>query len=110
MVKALEDARSALVVPSKTTTITVEKIADNFEKGNQIGLSIRTSSNIPLLVITDAEGNVVTPDFISGEVQELNNGDVVKIWLVMLPAEEAGTYTYTVSYNQASEEVTVTVK
>lgn len=110
LVKALEDARSALVVPSKTTTITVEKIANSFEKGNQIGLSIRTSSNIPLLVITDAEGNVVTPDSISGEVQELNNGDVVKIWLVMLPAEEAGTYTYTVSYNQASEEVTVTVK
>lgn len=110
LAKALEDARSALVVPSKTTTITVEKIADSFEKGNQIGLSIRTSSNIPLLVITDAEGNVVTPDFISGEVQELNNGDVVKNWLVMLPAEEAGTYTYTVSYNQASEEVTVTVK
>lgn len=109
LVKALEDARSTLVIPSKTTEISVEKLAESFQKGNQIGLRVYTSSNVPKLIITDEQGNMITPDFVSGEVQELNNGKIVKCWLIFLPAEAAGTFTYTVSYNQASDSVTVTV-
>lgn len=109
LVKALEDARTALVIPSKTTTITVEKMAATFEKGNQIGLRVRTSSNISALVITNSNGAVITPDSISGEVQILNNGEAVKMWTIMLPADESGTFTYHIGYSGVSDTVTVTV-
>ena len=109
LVKALEDTRTALVIPSITTSLTVEKLSASFNVGNQVGLRVCSSSNIPSLVITDAEGNVITPDFISAEVQELNNGEIVKMWLIFLPAETAGTFDYTLTYHAASATISVTV-
>jgi hypothetical protein len=108
LVKALEEARTALVVESKITFIKVEKLAGSFNKNGQIGLYIQTSSNVPGLVIT-REGNVIAPDSVSAEVQTLTNGDIVKQWLVFLPADAVGTFTYTVTFGGISSNITVTV-
>ena len=108
LVKALEDARTALVVDSDTTFIKVEKLADTYNKGDQIGLYIHTSSNVPSLVITK-NGTVVTPDSITGEVQTLDNGETVKYWLVFVSADEAGTFNYGVAYSSTSTSIEITV-
>lgn len=108
LVQALEEARTALVVDAKITFIKVEKLAGSFNKDGQIGLYIQTSSNVPGLVITK-EGTPITPDSISAEVQTLNNGDVVKNWLVFLPADAIGTFTYTVTFGATSASITITV-
>lgn len=110
LVEALETARTALVVNSSTTYIKIEKLADSYIQGQQVGLYVKTSSNVPSLDITDkATGQIVTPDTITGEVQELTTGEIVKYWLVFLPAEEAGTFTYTITYGSASTDITITV-
>ena len=108
LVKALESARTALVVNSSETFIKAEKVASSYLEGSQVGLYIYTSSNIPTLVFS-VDGSVVTPDSITGEVQTLTTGETVKYWLVFLPAEEAGTYTYTITYGTTSTDITVTV-
>ena len=108
LVKALEDARTALVVNSETTFVKAESLSGSFNKNGQVGLHIYTSSNVPTLVITK-DGTIVNPDSITGQVQTLTNGDVVKYWLVFLPADEAGEFTYAVTYGAYTAEVTVTV-
>lgn len=108
LVKALEDARTALVVNSETTFVKAEAVAGSFNQNGQVGLHIYTSSNVPTLVITK-DGTIVNPDSITGQVQTLTNGDVVKYWLVFLPANEAGAFTYAITYGAYSAEVTVTV-
>ena len=108
LVKALEDARTALVVESNTTFIKVEKLADSYHANGQIGLYIYTSSNVPGLTITE-NGTIVKPDTITGEVQTLTNGEIIKYWLVFIPAGEAGTYTYTVTYGITSTSVDIVV-
>ena len=110
LVKALEDTRTALVTSSDTTQIVVEKLSGSFIAGEQVGLYIKTSSNIPSLTITNkATGEEIVLDSISGEVQTLNTGETVKYWVVFFTVEEAGTYTYTVNYRLTSADVTVTV-
>lgn len=108
LINALEDARTALVVDSRTTFIKVETTADSFNQGNQIGLHVYSSSNIPGLVFTK-DGTIIHPDSITGEVQTLTTGETVKYWLVFLPASEVGEFTYTVSYGSCSTDIDVTV-
>ena len=108
LVNALEDARTALVVPSNTVFISPEAVAGSFNKGSQIGLYIYTSSNIPNLVFTK-DGKVITPDTITGEVHTLTTGETVKYWLVFLPASEAGEFVYTISYGSTSSSISVTI-
>ena len=111
LVKALEDARTALVVDCDVTTITVEKVSGSFKAGQQVGLFIKTSANIPELTVTNKEtGTVQTLDFCSGEVQTLNNGEVVKYWLIFFTVDNANTYTYSVSYRTFSTDISVTVE
>ena len=108
LVRALEEARTGLVVYSDTTFIKAEKMADSFNKGSQIGLYISTSGNVPTLVFTK-DGNIIKPDSMTGEVQTLTTGETVKIWLVFLPASEAGEFTYTINYGSTTADITVTV-
>lgn len=110
LVKALEDARTALVVPSETTAISIERLSESFLNGEQVGLYIKTTANIPSLSITNkGTGKKIALDICTGEVQELNNGETVKYWVVFFPAEDAGTFTYVVSYELTSAEITVIV-
>ena len=108
LITALQEARSALVTSSASTTISVEKLTGTFRKGEQIGLHILTTPNVSGLTITSPDGEV-EPDFCSGEVQELTSGETVKIWLVFFTVDEAGTYTYSIGYNSTSTDVTITI-
>lgn len=110
IVKALEDARTGLVIPSDVTTITAERVNNSFLEDRQIGLHIKTTADVPNLTVTNtATGEIVTLNVCSGEVQTLNSGEVVKYWVVFFDAGEPGTYTYSISYHNTSEEITVTV-
>lgn len=106
---ALKNARNALVVESATTYISVENLAPSYNKGQLVGLYVQTSSNVPNLTITDSDGNTVTPNSITGEVQKMKNGEYLKYWVVFLPAEKIGTFTYTITYGAVSTSITVTV-
>ena len=108
LVKALENARTALVVESDTMFIKLEPLASSFNKDGQIGLYVYTSCNIPNLVFAK-DGSIITPDVLTGEVQALNTGEIVKYWLVFLPATEAGEFTYSASYGNTTTNITVTV-
>lgn len=108
LVKALEDARTALVVNAESTYITLEKLTNSYNKDGQVGLYICTSGNVPNLVFTK-NGTVITPNTITAEVQTLTNGEIVKYWLVFFPADAAGTYTYAATYGTTTADITVTV-
>ena len=108
LVKDLENARTALVVQSNSVFVRIEPLASSFNKGDQLGFYVYTSSNVPGLVFTK-DGSIITPDTITGEVQALTTGEVVKYWLVFMPASDAGEFTYTVSYGSTSADITVTV-
>ena len=106
LVKALEDARTALIVPSDTSFIRIEQIAPSFGLGEHIGLHIYTSPNIPSLTITSKNsGERVPLDICTGEVQTLSDGTVVKYWVVFFPATESGNITYIISYNLTYAEI-----
>lgn len=111
LVKALESARSALVVDCvEPTAITIERVSSSFLAGQQVGLHVKTTSDVPQLILTDSNGNVIEQDFCSGEVQTMLNGETVKYWVLFFTVEEAGTYTYTISYRNASADIDITVQ
>ena len=106
---ALEEACTRLVIASDEVFINVENAAGSFNKGDMIGLQIQTSSNIPMLVFT-RNSSPVTPDVIIAEIQTLSIGKTVKLWFVMLPTDEAGTFVYTVSYGSTNDSIEVQIK
>ena len=108
LVKALENARTALVAPSDTIFIRLEPLSKIFNQGDQIGLYVYTSCNVPNLVFTK-DGTIITPDVITGEIQTLTTGETVKYWLVFMPASDVGEFTYTASFGSTSTDITVTI-
>lgn len=103
---ALEQARSKLVVASDSTKIIeVVKLASVTPVGKQIALKITTTPDVADLSVDD-----VTMTLCTGKVQTLNTGDTVKIWLVYIPADTAGSFKYTIQADSASAQVDVTVK
>ena len=108
LVKALENARTALVAPSDTVFIRLEPLSKIFNQGDQIGLYVYTSCNVPNLVFTK-DGTIITPDVITGEIQTLTTGETVKYWLVFMPASDVGEFTYTASFGSTSTDITVTI-
>ena len=108
LVKALENARTALVAPSDTVFIRLEPLSKIFNQGDQIGLYVYTSCNVPNLVFTK-DGTIITPDVITGEIQTLTTGETVKYWLVFMPASDVGEFTYTASFGSTSTDITITI-
>jgi hypothetical protein len=116
LVKALDDARTALVTVSSTTSIFAELMTDNFNNPDPItqtipvGLHVKTTPNIPELIVTNKiTGEEVVLDRYSGEVQTLTNGETVKYWTLFFSVDGPGTYIFTVSYNNVSTDVTFTI-
>lgn len=107
VVAALEQARRELVVATDGSTeiLEVVKLAPVTPVGKQIALRITTTPDVAQLRIDE-----VTMTLCTGKVQTLNTGETVKIWLVYIPANTAGTYTYTIDAGSASTQVEVTVK
>ena len=114
LVDALEAARDALVISTEVTTyIQVDQLNEIFPLGKQIGLHVTTSPDVTGLTVTDMNGSTPAVEelvFISGEVQTLANGETVKLWLVLFPADTAGEgLIYRVSYGDTYTDVSVNV-
>lgn len=114
LVYALAAARSALVAQSEDRFITIEKLTPTARLGKQVGLRIVTGANVAELTVLDItngmEGAVAEElTYCSGEVQTLNTGETVKVWLIRFPADVAGVFTYQIgsSENAATVEITV---
>ena len=106
MVSALETAQRNLVVTSEATKILdIERLASSFCLGKQVALKVTTSPNVHSLTI---EGESLT--LCVGKVQTLSTGETVKIWLIYFPADETGSFIYTVNAGSATETVSVSVK
>lgn len=106
LVSALETAQRNLVVTSEATKILdIERLASSFCLGKQVALKVTTSPNVRSLTI---EGESLT--LCVGKVQTLSTGETVKIWLIYFPADETGSFIYTVKAGSATETVSVSVK
>lgn len=110
LAQALSAARTALVVAAPQTAITVEKLTANAYLGKQVGLRITTTPDVASLTVTDqASGNAEALTMCTAQVQTLDNGETVKVWLIYFPADQTGTVTYVISGGDASAEVKITV-
>lgn len=106
IVTALELAECGLVAAEAgDRALAVEKLTATARLGKQVGMRITTSANVESLSI---EGETLT--LCVGKVQTLTSGEVVKIWLVYFPADEVGTFTYTITAGSKSTTVEVIVK
>lgn len=73
--------------------------------GKQVALKITTTPDVAELTVGS-----VTMTLCTGKVQTLNTGKTVKIWLVYIPANTSGTFTYTIHAGSDSKEIGVTVR
>lgn len=106
LVKALEEARNGLIIPCDETFIKVELVFDGITYGEQVGLHVYTSTNVPTLNVTNKKtGQRVEPDLLTGEVQTLDDGSVVKYWLVFFPADFTEETIFIISYNLTFVEI-----
>lgn len=109
LVADIQAAHNALVVKDYTgeSFIEVRQLAQSYPEGKQVGLQVVTSPDVRFLTVTNGE---VTEELTleSAQVQEIN-GEIVKVWLLYIPADEAGSYTYTVGSNAVSATVEVEV-
>ncbi len=110
VMSALEAAQTGLVVSSATTEIiSVEKLSPTAYLGKQVALRIITTPDVAALSISSSAGAEELSVYV-GKVQQLSNGETVKIWLVYFPADQAGSFDYTIHAGSASASVNVTVK
>lgn len=108
LVTALEQAHTALVTTAPgTSQLKIETIRDSFLSGQQVIMYITTGPDAASLTVT-LDGQTVTPDTCSGEVQTIGT-ETVKRWLISFPAPQAGTYTYTVTDGTNTESITLNV-
>lgn len=107
MVADLTEAQQLLVVETdKKEIISVVKLSGSNRVGSLIGLKVTTSADVTSLAVDGVE---LTSS--SCSAQTLDNGDIVKIWVIRWKATEAGTITYTIKAdNTVTETVDVTVK
>ncbi len=85
------------------------------DNGNSVvTIRLNTSKDVDSLIITDEDGNVITPYQIERVVSQLENEDVIE-WIVTIKTSESGTCTYVVAgayengYTDISKAVTVVV-
>ena len=107
-IRALEQARSALVIESSDTTLLIEKLSATSLPGKQVGLYITTGPNVSSITVTDSSGAAVALTSCSGEVQTMDDGTTVKLWLLFFTAPDADT-TYSVTAGTATQTVTIDI-
>lgn len=110
MIQALREAEQALVADhTGESKLGIEKLTETARYGRKIGLKITTSPNVKSLSFGDK-----TPTLCISNMQTLSNGELVKLWLVYIPADTLGTQTITVIGTTAADTVTgsldITVK
>ena len=79
-----------------------------------ITIKLNTSSDVDSIIITDVDGNEITPEAVKKLAVDLDGRGVIE-WLVTLKETVPGTYIYTVTgayengYTDHSKAITVTV-
>ena len=106
--QALEEARSALVMEGSDTTLVIELLRETFLSGKQAVLYITTGPNVASITVTDPNEKAVALTSCSGEIQTLDDGTTVKLWLISFPAPDADT-TYTVTAGTATQTVSIDI-
>lgn len=105
-IKALQDAEQALVVSYEgASSISIETLMTTARYGKKIGLRVTTSPDVQILTVAGK-----TPTLCISNVQTQSSGDVVKLWLVYIPADEIGTHTLTITGTTADDTVSGTVE
>lgn len=107
-VNALEAARSALVTGTGDPQLLIQTLKDSFTAGKQIGLFITTAPTVTEVTVSH-DSTPVKLTSCSGEIQTLEDGTTVKLWLVFFTAPEANTYVYTVHAGALTENIVITV-
>ena len=107
--KELEDAISKLVIEladgEVSAIISVEAIASSTQVGKEVGFVVYTTTNATSLTVTDTNTGVAEElTLCSGRIQQLKSGKWVKVWLVNFDADEAGSFSYSVSASTATGE------
>lgn len=106
VVNDLEQALSKLSTGTEETAIIeVEKLTGTARFGKQVGLRITTTPDVEELTVSGETLTVCT-----GKVQTLSTGETVKIWLVLFPADEKGTFNYTITAGSATEDIEIVVQ
>lgn len=104
--KALRDAEQALVVNYEgDASISIESLMTTARYGKKIGLRVTTSPDVKSLSFGDK-----TPTLCISNVQTQSSGDVVKLWLVYIPADQIGTQTISVTGTTADSTISGTVE
>ena len=107
---ALEAAQNALVVEcDETKIVSVECLNPVARLNKQVAVRIVTTPNVASIDISSAEGSEEL-DLYVGKVQAMSNGETLKLWLVYIPADEVGTFTYTITAGSATETFNITVQ
>ncbi len=106
----LQDAQNNLVISGGDTSIlSISALTPTAYLGKQVALRITTTPNVANLSVTSDTGEEDLTLCV-GKVQNLNNGETVKIWLVYFPADEAGSFTYTICADSATDTISIKVQ
>ena len=112
LVNDLEHAKNGLVVdhPAGNTYLLVELLNTTSEYGKQVGMKIKTSPNVKSITIWNQSHNhPESATVYTSEVQTLDDGTVVKYWLVMFQLNYYGNTTFEIigTYDNNGTEQTV---
>lgn len=109
----LENALTALVVSipadeaeTHAVTLAVELLNESVPAGKQIAFYVSSAANVTGLTVRKGE-TVIEPLRTTAQVQELDSGAVVKLWLILIPAEETADYTITDGTTEKTVSVSV---
>ncbi len=90
------------------------EVSTDADGNSVVSVKLNTSSDVASLVITDKNGNVLSPEQFEAVAQE-HEDDGITEWTVNISVTDGGTYTYTVTgvyengYTDESKAITVVV-
>ena len=90
------------------------EVSTDADGNSVVSVKLNTSSDVASLVITDKNGNVLSPEQFEAVAQE-HEDDGITEWTVNISVTDCGTYTYTVTgayengYTDDSKAITVVV-
>lgn len=107
--RALRNARTKLVIEPEDAgdvTLSVELLNEAVPAGKQIVFYVSSSAAVSELIVTK-DGSTISPILCTAEIQQLDNGSIVKRWMITTHADESGEYT--ISDGTESKTLSVTV-
>lgn len=107
--RSLLNARTKLVIGPEDAgdvTLSVELLNEAVPAGKQIVFYVSSSAAVSELIVTK-DGSTISPILCTAEIQQLDNGSIVKRWMITTHADESGEYT--ISDGTESKTLSVTV-